>query len=91
MFLYFDGLSYIYYYKNLYIQFLYDYYMLILLILLLIPIIINAIFLYLLAKVESKGYISTPKFSPKILKRFINYLIKIGKKKELLKYYKGQS
>ena len=90
MFLYFDGLSYIYYYKNLYIQFLYHYYMLILLILNIIPIIINAIILYLLSKVESKGHISIPKFSPNILKRFINYLIYIGKNKELLNYYKGR-
>ena len=64
--------------------------MLILLILINIPIIINAILLYLLAKVESKGYISIPKFSPNVLKRFIKYLIKIGKNKELLNYYKGR-
>lgn len=91
MFLYFDGLSFIYYYKNWIYKIYYPYYKLILLILNIIPIIINAIFLFMLAKVESKGYISIPKFAPNILKRFINYLIKIGKDKELLNYYKGYS
>ena len=42
----------------------------------------------MLYKVESKGYISIPKFSPNILKRFLNYLIKIGNNKELLNSYK---
>ena len=64
--------------------------MLILLILNIIPIIINAMILYLLDKVEKKGYISIPKYLPNILKRFINYLIYIGKNKELLNYYKGR-
>ena len=45
----------------------------------------------MLGKVESKGYISVPKYGPNILKRFINFLIKLGQNKELLNYWKGYS
>ena len=86
-----DILTNINFYKNWIYKNFYPYYILILLILIFIPIIVNAIFLFMLYKVESKGYISIPKFSPNILKRFINFLKKTNKNKELLNYYKGQS
>ena len=57
-----------------------------------VPIFINGIILYLLGKLEKKGEISIPKnkLLPGIFNRFINYLMKISKNKELLSYYKGR-
>jgi hypothetical protein len=89
MFFIFDGMSMIYYIKNLKNEIYYFYYFKIfLLFIILIPIIINSIILYLLKSIEKKGEISIPNFLPSILNRSINYLVKVGKNKELLSYYK---
>lgn len=69
----------------------YSYFKLFLFLSIIIPILINVITLYLMWLIERKGYISTPKLFPSILNRFISYLIKISKNKELLSYYKTRS
>ena len=92
MFFMFDGTNLIYNIKDLNIERYYSFLKYFLLFIILIPIIINAITLYLLGKIEIKGEISIPahKFFHIILNRHIHYLIKIGNNKELLSYYKGR-
>ena len=87
----FDGMSLIYYIKDLKNDMYFFYYFIIfLLFIILIPIIINSFILYLLNKIERKGEISNSKLFPSILNKYINYLIEVGKNKELLSYYKDR-
>lgn len=86
----FDGMSMIYYIKDLKNDIYFSYLKYLLLLFILIPIFINGIILYLLGKVEKKGDISIPKLLPGMFNRFISYILKIGKNKELLTYYKGR-
>ena len=93
MFFMFDGMSLIYYIKDLINLTYYNYHYYFkgfLLFLILIPITVNAITLYLLDIIEKKDKISNHKLIPSILNRYINYLIKDGNNKELLNYYKGR-
>ncbi len=63
-----------------------------------IPIFINVITLYFIRKIEKTGEISIQQQtkntvslrSLSIFNKYINYINKIGKNKELLKYYKGR-
>lgn len=86
----FDGMSMIYYIKDLKNEIYYYYLNYFLLFTILVPIFINGIILYLLGKIEKTGEISIPKILPSILNRYINYINNIGKNKELLSYYKGR-
>lgn len=86
----FDGTSLIYYIKDLKNEIYYSYLNYFLLFIILVPIFINGIILYLLGIIEKNGEISIPKILPSILNRYINYINKIGKNKELLSYYKGR-
>ena len=88
MLIYFEGLSYIFNIINIYKQYIFQYYMFILLFVMFIPITINGIVLYLLYKVESQGSISISKYSPNILKRSIQFLIRLGRNKESLDAFK---
>ena len=93
MFFIFNGMSLIYYIKNdmpTQINEIYYYFKIFLLFIILVPIIMNAITLYLLVKIERKSEISIHKLFPIILDRYINYLIKVGNNEELLSYYKGR-
>ena len=91
MFFMFDGMSLIYYIKDLKNDmYFFCYFNIFLLLIILIPIIINSFILYLLIKIERKGEISNPKLFPSILNKYINYLIEVGKNKELLSYYKDR-
>lgn len=92
MFWMFDGMRMMYYIKELKNDIYSSYLNYLLLLFILVPIFINGIILYLLGKLEKKGEISIPKnkLLPGIFNRFINYLMKISKNKELLSYYKGR-
>ena len=86
----FDGMSLIYYIKDLKNDIYYYYFKNFLFFIILIPITINTITLYLLDKIERKDERSNHKLFPSILNRYVNYLIKVGENKELLSYYKGR-
>src|ERR1700742_3177832 len=86
----FDGMSMIYYIKDLKNEIYYSYLNYFLLFTILVPIFINGIILYLIGIIEKTGEISIPKILPSILNRYINYINNIGKNKELLSYYKGR-
>src|SRR5579875_3659459 len=90
----FDGMSMIYCIKDLKNEIYFSYLKYLLLLFILVPIFINGIILYLLRKLEKNGEISLTltltKILPGIFNRFISYIMKIGKNKELLTYYKGR-
>jgi hypothetical protein len=102
-----DGMSFIYYIKDLRNNMFFVKYFILFIIL--IPIFINVITLYFIRKIEKTGKISIQqqtknnlflppsllalrraKQSLSIFNKYINYINKIGKNKELLKYYKGR-
>lgn len=86
----FDGMSMIYYIKDLKNDMYYSYLKYLLLLIILIPIFINGIILYLLGEIDKKGEISIPKLLAGILNRYISYIMIIGKNKQLLTYYKSR-
>lgn len=88
----FDGMSMFYYIKDLKFE-IYSLFNKFLFFMILIPIIINTVTLYLLEIIIRNGEISIAKAKnllPSILNRYINYLIKVTKNKELLSYYIGR-
>lgn len=93
-----DGMSFIYYIKDLRNNMFFVKYFVSFIIL--IPVLINVITLYFISKIEKTGEISIQQHtknnislrlrSLSIFNKYINYINKIGKNKELLKYYKGR-
>ena len=91
-----DGMSVIYYIRDLRNNMFFVKYFILFIIL--IPIFINVITLYFIRKIEKTDEISIQQQtknnislrSLSIFNKYINYINKIGKNKELLKYYKGK-
>ena len=91
MFFILDGMSLMYYIKNLKNEIYNIYYFKIFLfVVILIPIIINIIIIYLLNIIERKGNILIPNFLPNKLNRSIISLVEMSKNKELFIYLKDR-